>query len=281
MYKGVTKIQFIIAIVVSLCAISCNQTKKVSNEAKDLYTQAQSMYDSGKYAQSLILIDSLNKKYPTELEILKEGLHLRTMAIEKETLHEIISNDSTLNESTEKVESLKGKFKYTKTPEMVEGYRVHSSASPLFNRTGIDVRISDNDSIYIISLVHGPAIGHNQISFSSSTGEIRSKVVPYNGSTNYKFTDGNTSNEMVTFRGAQADSLCNYVIANLSQNIRLNFIGKSRISTTLSASDKRIIAETAEYSEALRNMKRAEAKKRFLDNKLQIAKAQIEKTKMK
>lgn len=280
MYKEAIKIT---CLGLALALISCGGKKQDSSGAENLYNEANGLYEQGKYSESMILIDSLNKTYPTELDILKKGLHLRTLNTEKITINEIISVDSLYKAAESTVNELKSNFVFVKTKDMVEGYTINRKAAnnPLINRTGISIRISENDSLYILSLVNGKNIGHNQISISGPTGSVSSNVVAYNGSTNYHFKDGTVNNEMVTFRGSKVDSLANYVTENLNSNLKLNFIGKSTFSIPLSQPEKEIISQTERYSSALLELKKADMQKRYLDNKLQIAKAQAEKTKIK
>ena len=210
-------------------------------------------------------------------------MHLRALAEEQLTLARTATNDSILAVTSSKRDNLKGNFKYIKTKDMVEGYYVHkkADANPLVNRTGVEARINDIGEIYLITLLNGRSINHEQISISSSNGEYKSIVVPYNGSTNYRFKDAGVSNEMVTFRGPECDTLAYFINDNINANLKLNFIGKSKYSMPLSKTDKEILNETQQYSQAVKESKKAADQKLYLEQRLRINREQIEKIKQK
>ena len=128
-------------------------------------------------------------------------MYLKALAEEQLTLQRTATNDSILTVTSAKRDNLKGNFKYIKTKEMVEGYYVHkkADANPLVNRTGVEARINDLGEIYLITLLNGKSINHQQISISSSNGEYKSITVTYNVSPNYRFNDAVGSNGIVTF----------------------------------------------------------------------------------
>lgn len=273
----------ITAIVVcgTFILTSCGGANNKNSEAELMFANAQAEFDKGAYSQALIELDSLKTKYPSAIEIQKRALHLRTLIDEKTTLDEIKANDSLLAAANQQKQMLGKNFTFIKTKDMVEGYHVLKSASkrPLVQRTGIEARIDEQGKIYLITLLYGNPVKHTKISVSSATGgEAFSSEIPYNGSTNYRFVNEGVSNEMITFRAEQCDTLNSFVAANKGSKLKLNFIGKKRFSIPLSTTDKNMIADTYDYSNAIINGKKAESQKLYLNKKLEIAREQIKKT---
>lgn len=279
---AIIKKTYVTAIVcMTLVLSSCGGANNKDTEAEGMFANAKAQFDKADYKQALVDLDSLKSKFPSAIETQKKALHLRTLIEEKTTIDEIKANDSLIEATTAQKQLLEKDFTFIKTKDMVEGYHVLKSASkrPLVQRTGIEARIDEQGNIYLITLLHGNPVKHTRISVSSSKGEeIYSNEVPYNGSTNYRFVNEGVSDEMITFRSEQCDTLNQFIAANKDSNLKLNFIGKKRFSMPLSAADKKMIVDTYNYSNAIINGKKAESQKLYLDKKLEIAREQVKKT---
>lgn len=279
MYKEVIRTG-IIGAVLAIAATGCGSK---DSGAQSLLDQAQAAFDNGNYKESLVLIDSLAKAFPEEISIQRVAMHLRPMADEQLTMLEIEHNDSAMAAAKSEVERLKGNFVFVKEKDMVEGYTIHKEAKkhPLINRTGLEARIDERYNLYVVSLLNGRSVNHERISISGAGGEVSTATVAYDGASNYRFNSGGVSNESVTFRGGKSDTLCMYVAEHKGNTLKLSFIGKSRYSVPLSATDKKAVAETQEYAVALQNNREAELRNAYLENRLKISREHIEKTAQK
>ncbi|MEG0699999.1 MAG: hypothetical protein RR442_00485 [Muribaculaceae bacterium] len=281
----IKKVSLILGITTTMMISSCsNGTKSETDKANLMLTQAQELLKANDYSNAIALIDSLKNVYPTAIDVQRKALHLRIIVEEKIILRETVSNDSLLAISSAQKAKLEKNFTYVKTPDMVEGYYVMSSANrnPLIQRTGIEARINEQNKMYIVSLLFGKSINHTRLSVTSGNGgSAATQNVAYNGSTNYHFKNDGISNEMVTFRAEQCDTLCQFVTNNINANLKINFIGKSRHSMPLSNADKKMISDTYTYSVALQELKSASGKKIYLENKLKINQDQIKRTAIK
>lgn len=279
--KSVLSIGVCSVLLLTSCGGASN---KDADAANALLTQAEAQLNSNNFSDATMLLDSLKSAYPKDIEALRKAMHIRTLISEKTTLLDIQKNDSILTVNSQQKDALAGKFTFIKTPQMVEGYYVLKTAQkrPLIQRTGIEARIDEQGNMYLLSLLSGKAINHTQLSVSSSKdGVAKTDNVPYNGSTNYRFKNEGVSNEMITFRATQCDTLNQFVVANKDANLKLTFIGKSSYSIPLPTAEKNMIVDTYIYSKAVQESKKAEAQKLFLDNKLKIAREQIKKTAIK
>lgn len=268
---------YIAAITLAAAITSCNSSKDTES-ANNILVNAQLSFDNSNYNSTITLLDSLKGSYPKEVDIQRQGLQLRTLANKEIILCEINTNDSTIESLAKQKLELDKLFNFVKTKDMVEGYHVVKNSKPLINRTGIEARIDEQGNIYITTLLHGNNVKHTSLSVSTGDGtEAATETIPYNGSTNYRFNDNGVSNEMVTFRSAQCDSLNQYIKENIYKKIALTFIGEKRYSITLTKADKDMIINSYNYSQAIINGRNAIAKQIYLEQKLQIAESQISK----
>ena len=147
MYNVSIRLYAVLLVAASMAGfVSCGNSKSEEQlKAEALLSDAQSMFDSNQYDKSIALIDSLSKTYPGLIEVQRNAMHLKTLATEKKTILDSISNDSVIITNKQLVDSLSKGFKYVKTQDMVEGYYVKSSVSSgnLTKRTDVEARIDE------------------------------------------------------------------------------------------------------------------------------------------
>lgn len=278
MYKGLIKPVLAVTAGCMIALTSCGSGD--TQKAESLLNAAQKNFDNGNYTECLTLLDSVKKTFPSEIEIQRQSMHLRTLADEKITEEKIKENDIAFAQAQEEVDKLKNNFVFVKEKDMVEGYIVHkkAKANPLINRTGIEARIEEKLNLYIVSLLNGPKVEHTHLTINLGNTYCSTDTVGYNGSSNYRFTAGGILNETVTFRGKNSEEFCQFITDNKSSNLKLNFKGKRKHTITLSASDKQIISETGVYAKALQKRRDTENMNKYLEARLQVTRKQIART---
>lgn len=285
MYNGaITKIMFrgCATLLLAGSLFSCGNGNKEA--ALALYNQADALYNSNKYNESIVLLDSLKKNYTDDIDLLKKGLHLRTLNQQGLIQTEIAQTDSLISVLEAENKSLSGNFKYIKHPDMVEGFLIHKSIADEVDKTGrtaIEPRIDESDMFYIVSYLTGHDIKHTGISLSSKSGNtVTSATVPYDEAQNYRYKSGGVSYEIVTFNNNQCDTLGFFTATNEESPIKVTFQGKKTYSVQLNKKYVKAIADTYRYATNKTRGKAAIQKRMFLDQKLQLAEKQIEQTKI-
>ena len=248
MYNVSIRLYAVLLVAASMAGfVSCGNSKSEEQlKAEALLSDAQSMFDSNQYDKSIALIDSLSKTYPGLIEVQRNAMHLKTLATEKKTILDSISNDSVIITNKQLVDSLSKGFKYVKTQDMVEGYYVKSSVS------------SGN--------------------LTKRTDVVATTNVAYDNAKNYRFKDGSTPVEMVTFDKEACDSLCRFILENRGKNITLEFCGDRIYKMQLPANTKNTIADTYLYASRKAELKKAEDLKLYYAKKLQITRRQSRQT---
>lgn len=270
------------ALLLAGMLCSCGSGEKEAAQA--LYSQAQSLYDSKQYNESIVLLDSLKKNYTGDIDLLKKGLHLRTLNQEGQILAEMAQNDSLISALETEFKKLSGNFKYIKHPDMVEGFYIHNSIAGEIektNRVAIEPRIDESDMFYIVSYLTGHDVKHTSIKLANENGaSVTSATVPYDEAQNYRYKSGGTSYEIVTFSNSQCDTLGYFTAANEGSAIKVTFQGNKAYSMQLNKKHVKAIAETYRHATNKTQGKAAIQKRMFLQQKLELAKKQIEQTKI-
>ena len=281
MFKGLTNTYAILLFAAAMSVTSCGNSKTESQvNAENILSEAQSLYDSGKYMEAIGTIDSLMKKHPGIIDVQRQAMHLKTLVVEKQTILDSIANDSAIVANKQIVDSLANNFKYVKTADMVEGYYVSKNVSGdnLTKRTNIEARINEMGEIYLVSSLYGKSIKHRKLRAVAGDSTVETEAVPYDNARNYRFKDGGTPVEMVTFRKADCDTLCQFIADNVAKDIKVEFIGGKKYSLPLPSKTKNLIAETYIFATHKAQLEKAEDLKLYYMRKLQITRKQSRQT---
>lgn len=264
------------AAALALVMTACNGKNAEKESAESLVATADSALNAGDYRLAIELLDTLQSKYPAQVESQRKGMHLRPLAMEKMAVAEMQMTDSLQAYYAHLQDSLMNYFTFVNNPELVEGYYVikESANSNLFNRTGVEARVSPDGGFYLISSLNARQVRHTSISLKGSAGEVSTSEVAYDGDRNYR--SGGT--EMITFIGAECDTLGHFLTANPDKKVTLTFKGASNYSTPLSANDNRSITLAYQLGKAMEQSRSLSSKRDFLDRQLLLARDQAART---
>ena len=264
-----------------LCAAvtSCGGSKD-DPEALNMLNQAEQSLSANAPEKAITIIDSLNKVYPKELNVRRKAMYLRTLADSALIVKEAAQTDSIIKADSVIYLQLKPQFTFIKTKDMVEGYYVAKSLQghPLYERTGLEPRIDEQGNIFVASCVFGKAINHVRLEASAAASSASTKDVPYDDSTNYRYTTDRGACEMVTFHIDKCEDFCKFIADNASSKIRVSYIGKGRTSITLSPELAKTFAETYQFAQAMQSGKSASAKQIYLAKKKELNRQQMART---
>jgi hypothetical protein len=258
-----------------LLLASCNSGKQTDSNAQALFDEANAAFEAADYSRATSLLDSLQKAYPGEIALQREGMALRPKVIEKSTLLQISTNDSLSVLAQASAEQLKGKLKWVKNPRLVEGYWVAAAGyNPNFmNTTGIQGRVSEIGEFYIVSSV-AASINHTSVALSNGSASVATPAVAYDGESNYRYN----GTEVITFSPQQSDTIGNFALQNSGRPLTLTFRGKQNKSQQLSAAQVTALADAYAYSQAILQGRELATERQRLEATLQVARNQIART---
>lgn len=261
---------------VAIMIFSGCQGNKTDSDASRLLDEATGAYQAADYSRATLLLDSLQKTFPAEIDIQREGMTLRPKVIEKATLLKISTNDSLMALDKLDADRIKPRLKWVKNPRMIEGYWTASQGyNPSFmNSTGIQGRVSEIGEFYIVSSVNPSSLHHTSISVSNGIQSASTPEVPYDGESNYRL-DGS---EIITFSPAQSDTIGKFTLANAQGGLTLTFKGKSAKSMKLSQAQVAAIADCYAYAKAVARARQLAVERQRLEATLQVARDQIART---
>ena len=278
------KIKLYTACLIAGLAIAGSgcSSKSENPDARNLLAKAENDFNSGNYASSIALLDSLQKTFPAETALQREAMAMRPKVIEAEATKALAAVDSTYNADIETLKSLKTQLKWIKTPGRIEGYWIAPEVyrSDFMNTTGIEARVSEIGEFYIVSSVN-PAgnLKHQSIGLKTSAGNARTQNVAYDGESNYRIGGA----EVITFSPAQSDTIGmvarNAVEANQAAGASVIFYGvKGEKSVKISPAVLKGIGKAYAYSAATIRARDLQVERERLNRTIEIARRQQQST---
>ncbi len=274
MFNAVNKLTLCALVAATLAACGSSGSKDTESAAK-LVADAENAIENHKYAEAIELLDTLQVRYPKEVEIQRKAMNVRPLAIEGLTISEMEQTDSLLAVASWQVDSLAPLFKTIADEKLVEPYRVIKSATgDLFSTTGIESRLTQAGEFYMISSLNGNPVKHTSVSLSSQAERATTDNIPYDDAINYR--SGNS--EMITFTSTRCDTLGRFAIAHDNVKLTLTFHGKRDYSMTLSPKAVHSIADTYRMADAISRKNTLMKRQELLRAKLQLARDQRART---
>lgn len=281
MYNAVIKSIIPAIVAVALCLGGCTSKSAERIEAEKLIASADSALKAQNYDEAIAILDTLKSKCPTEIDIQRQGMHLRPQAIEGQTIKELQTTDSLRAYYEYLTDSLKQYFTLVHNPELGNDYDYYiikeRKGDNMFNRTGLEARIEPSGELRLISsLVGHPAVKHTKLVLSSkrSGTQAETSEVAYDGERNYR--SGNT--EMITFIGTECDTLGQYLISGAPNDVTLTFRGAKAYTMPLTSSDRKSLELSYKFAQATAMHRKQLLKLDYLNKQLMIARDQAART---
>lgn len=249
--------------------------QKENPEARGLLNAATEAFQASDYTLATALLDSLQKAYPSEMGIQREGMVLRPQVIEQLAMIDIARIDSTDVVDKAAMETIKPLLKWIKTPGMIEGYWIDGKTyNPSFmNTTGIEARVSEIGQFYIVSSAN-PSLKHTAIALSGAAGTASTPEVAFDGESNYRIGGG----EVITFSPEQSDTIGAMAVASIAANpsapVNLQFTGGKGKTVKLTSAQAQGIANAYNYSRSLIRARDNQVRRQRLEKTIEIARRQ-------
>lgn len=180
MYNAINRLANRIALVAlvgaSLALGAC--TDKDRKGAEELTSQCREAIEARNFSGAMVILDTLNSRYPEQVEVRRGALRLRAMAMEGMAQDSIAAGDAALAQAQIAADGLRNSFRHVDSSVGLEGYYLPAGTSDkVMTATGIQGRVSDKGHFYIVANVQGRAIGLNSIDFRDGAESIGSAEI--------------------------------------------------------------------------------------------------------
>ena len=273
MLKGAINRKAIPAILALAGSVlsACSDGDK--DKAQSLYDEASTAAGSGEYAKAIKLLDSIDRAYPSQVDLRRSGMHIRAKAIEGQTLEELQTTDSLIAVTTSASEAMKNVVTFVNNP--VEGYYVANSQkeTAVESNEGLHARISPDGVFYIISSAKAGTLSTG-VELSSGSEHATSASVAHDGERN----DRSRGSEIITFTQIECDTLGHFALNHSGEPLTLTFVGGKNRSITMPAAQAQALADVYAAANIFRSLRLLQIKKNKLEQQLTIARSQQART---
>lgn len=177
MYNVANKIILISAVAT---ALSCCNSDSQHKQADRLLEEASGLLEADAPDSALVLLDSLDKSFPTLIEIRRQAMAVRANAMTASLEKRIFKTDSLIIVYQAEADRLMPLFEHIDVPGANGYFYLKGAFGPDISKTGgVQARLSDVDfSYYIVAANSGDKIGISQITLSSPEGSLTSAEIP-------------------------------------------------------------------------------------------------------
>ncbi len=257
-------------ILVSI--VACGPTSE--EIAKEKYTRASSLYESGHYNDAMLILDSIANEFSGEIEYVTRAEDLIRKIKISEQERSLAFLDSALTQKNSELDVLMKNFSVSKEYGEKE-ILIHKRQKPQnsFNRTYLRSHLDMDGNFYISSRYSGDKyIYHNQIKVYHKDQAVISEVIPYDEFNNRRFEDGGSFWEVVNYKDNTDNGIIDFIAQNVDLPLKVEFIGKKRYYIVMEKFDKQAISDGYEISFVLKEIAR-------IKKEIDIAKNQLDRLK--
>lgn len=199
------KLPVVLAAALAMALSGCSGGDH--DQARCMLDDAKNMIDANVPDSALTLLDSIDKKFPAEIEIRRQAMAMRANAMTLSLEKKIFETDSIISVYQNEVDRLLPMFEHASVEGANGYYYMKGAYGPGISKSsGVQARISDIDfSYYIVAANSDDKIGISQITLFSPTGSICSAEIP--ASDSRRGDTDKYGTDFATFSTSEADTL--------------------------------------------------------------------------
>lgn len=233
MNKNIHRIIAAPSIALVLTLAGCGESAQ-QKAAKALDASIDSAYDAGNYSLTLLLIDSLNKTYPRQIDIRKASDYKRAKAMEGSALQLIPKLDTTMDSLRNVISEMEDLFIVEQPSRNLPGYAVYKGTESLMAHPTLQARANIDaqdisDTPWTLATNAGKNIGLNSVTLVRAGETFTMKALSADGTTgtinpedatplaSALFNNPPETDAIVTFNGTKGKTTAKLTPSQLSR----------------------------------------------------------------
>ena len=241
----------------------------IEKKANEKLTVARAAYERGDYEEAKTQIDSIKILYPKAFEARKAGQELM-LDVELKAQQKILAYlDSALQSKQEAFDAIKDKYTLEKDAEyhQVGNYIWPTQAiEKNLHRAFLRFQVNEQGIMSMTSIYCGASnIHHVGVKVTTPDGSFAETPTSKDS---YETTDMNEKIEKADYKLGEDGSVIEFLNLNKDKNIRVEFVGDRKYTTTMTPADRQAVAGVYELTQILSAMQ--QIKKEQEDANLKI-----------
>ena len=243
---------------------------------------AQQALDAGDFNLAKTEIDSIKILYPKAFNARKEGIKLMQQVELKEQQMTLAYLDSVLIEKQDAFEKIKDKFileKDTAYQDVGNYFWPSQVVEKNLHRSYLRFQVNERGIMSMTSIYCGSFnIHHIAVKITAPDGTFAETPA---SNDSYETTDLGEKIEKADYLLGQDGNVMGFIYLNHDKNLRVEYLGERKYSTTMSPTDRQALKETYELSQILSTIEQANKEKEEANLRIGFINRAIEESQKK
>ena len=271
-------------LIVGLCATlvlaSCgNDAEKKANER---LTTARTAFEQGDYNEAKLQIDSIKILYPKAFDARREGISLMQQIELKEQQQSLVYLDSILQTKQKEFESIKNKYVLEKDAEYQQTgnyFWPTQTVEKNLHRSFLRFQVNEQGVMSMTSIYCGGSnLHHFAVKVIAPDGSFAETPASKDS---YETTDLGEKIEKADYKMGADGNVMGFLYLNRDKNIKVEYIGDRKYTTTMTSADRQALAGIYELSQLLSSVEQIKKEQEEANLKIQFVTKKIEQKQQK
>ena len=271
-------------LIVGLCATlvlaSCgNDAEKKANER---LTTARTAFEQGDYNEAKLQIDSIKILYPKAFDARREGISLMQQIELKEQQQSLVYLDSILQTKQKEFESIKNKYVLEKDAEYQQTgnyFWPTQTVEKNLHRSFLRFQVNEQGVMSMTSIYCGGSnLHHFAVKVIAPDGSFAETPASKDS---YETTDLGEKIEKADYKMGADGNVMGFLYLNRDKNIKVEYIGDRKYTTTTTTADRQALAGIYELSQLLSSIEQIKKEQEEANLKIQFVTKKIEQKQQK
>ena len=278
--KNKKKKKLIVGLCATLVLASCgNDAEKKANER---LTTARTAFEQGDYNEAKLQIDSIKILYPKAFDARREGISLMQQIELKEQQQSLVYLDSILQTKQKEFESIKNKYVLEKDAEYQQTgnyFWPTQTVEKNLHRSFLRFQVNEQGVMSMTSIYCGGSnLHHFAVKVIAPDGSFAETPASKDS---YETTDLGEKIEKADYKMGADGNVMGFLYLNRDKNIKVEYIGDRKYTTTMTSADRQALAGIYELSQLLSSIEQIKKEQEEANLKIQFVTKKIEQKQQK
>ena len=271
-------------LIVGLCATlvlaSCG--KDAEKKANERLITARIAFEQGDYNEAKLQIDSIKILYPKAFDARREGISLMQQIELKEQQQSLVYLDSILQTKQKEFESIKNKYVLEKDAEYQQTgnyFWPTQTVEKNLHRSFLRFQVNEQGVMTMTSIYCGGSnLHHFAVKVIAPDGSFAETPASKDS---YETTDLGEKIEKADYKMGADGNVMGFLYLNRDKNIKVEYIGDRKYTTTMTPADRQALAGIYELSQLLSSIGQIKKEQEEANLKIQFVTKKIEQKQQK
>ena len=266
-------------LIVLTCTLSlltaCGDS--IEKKAGEKLAAARAAFEHNDYNEAKLQIDSIKILYPKAFDTRKEGIKLMQQVELKEQQESLVYLDSMLQVKQKEFEAIKNKYTFEKNEEYQKignYFWPTQTVEKNLHRSFLRFQVNEQGVMSMTSIYCGGSnLHHFAVKVIAPDGSFAETPASKDS---YETTDLGEKIEKADYKMGADGNVMGFLYLNRDKNIKVEYIGDRKYTTTMTPADRQALAGIYELSQLLSSIGQIKKEQEEANLKIQFVTKKIE-----